>query len=52
MFGGSTKYGCYFLAVMIFGFGILRDTLYVYVIPSDSCIALIILNDDVGMNAP
>jgi len=28
VFGGSTKYGCYFLAVMIFGFGILRDTLY------------------------
>ncbi|TCD64849.1 Phosphatidyl-N-methylethanolamine N-methyltransferase [Steccherinum ochraceum] len=28
VFGGSAKYGCYFLAVMIFGFGILRDSLY------------------------
>jgi len=28
LFGGNTKYGCYFLALCIFGFGILRDTLY------------------------
>ncbi|KAH9932171.1 hypothetical protein B0H21DRAFT_699720, partial [Amylocystis lapponica] len=28
LFGGSTKAGCYFLAIMIFSFGILRDSLY------------------------
>ncbi|KIP06633.1 hypothetical protein PHLGIDRAFT_106708 [Phlebiopsis gigantea 11061_1 CR5-6] len=28
LFGGNAKNGCYFLAVMIFAFGILRDTLY------------------------
>ncbi|KAF8063998.1 methylene-fatty-acyl-phospholipid synthase [Lyophyllum atratum] len=28
LFGGSTRAGCYFLAVMIFSFGILRDSLY------------------------
>ncbi|KAI5118726.1 hypothetical protein M0805_004524 [Coniferiporia weirii] len=28
VFGGNTKAGCYFLALMIFSFGILRDSLY------------------------
>ncbi|TFK69184.1 phospholipid methyltransferase [Pluteus cervinus] len=28
LFGGNPRYGCYFLAVLIFSFGILRDTLY------------------------
>ncbi|KAL0633719.1 Phosphatidyl-N-methylethanolamine N-methyltransferase [Maublancomyces gigas] len=28
LFGGNSRYGCYFLAVVIFGIGILRDTLY------------------------
>ncbi|TFK97582.1 phospholipid methyltransferase-domain-containing protein [Pterulicium gracile] len=28
VFGGNTRYGCYFLAFMIFSFGILRDSLY------------------------
>ncbi|KIJ13681.1 hypothetical protein PAXINDRAFT_170197 [Paxillus involutus ATCC 200175] len=28
IFGGNTRYGCYFLAAMIFSFGILRDHLY------------------------
>ncbi|KAF9468374.1 phospholipid methyltransferase-domain-containing protein [Collybia nuda] len=28
IFGGNSRYGCYFLAVMIFSFGILRDSLY------------------------
>ncbi|KAJ3500066.1 hypothetical protein NLJ89_g9953 [Agrocybe chaxingu] len=28
LFGGNAKYGCYFLAVMIFSFGVLRDHLY------------------------
>ncbi|PSR79417.1 hypothetical protein PHLCEN_2v7062 [Hermanssonia centrifuga] len=28
LFGGNARYGCYFLAIMIFAFGILRDTLY------------------------
>ncbi|KAF4611791.1 hypothetical protein D9613_004007 [Agrocybe pediades] len=28
MFGGNTRYGCYFLAILIFSFGILRDNLY------------------------
>ncbi|KAF9040051.1 phospholipid methyltransferase [Panaeolus papilionaceus] len=28
MFGGSARYGCYFLALMIFSFGMLRDHLY------------------------
>ncbi|KAK1221583.1 Phosphatidyl-N-methylethanolamine N-methyltransferase [Marasmius sp. AFHP31] len=28
IFGGNARYGCYFLAVMIFSFGILRDSLY------------------------
>ncbi|TFK47176.1 phospholipid methyltransferase [Heliocybe sulcata] len=28
MFGGNARNGCYFLAVMIFSFGILRDHLY------------------------
>lgn len=27
LFGGNSRYGCYFLAVVIFGIGILRDTL-------------------------
>ncbi|TFK37524.1 phospholipid methyltransferase-domain-containing protein [Crucibulum laeve] len=27
-FGGNARYGCYFLAVMIFSFGLLRDSLY------------------------
>lgn len=27
VFGGNTRYGCYFLAFMIFSFGILRDSL-------------------------
>ncbi|RXW13871.1 hypothetical protein EST38_g11981 [Candolleomyces aberdarensis] len=27
-FGGNAKYGCYFLALMIFSFGMLRDHLY------------------------
>lgn len=30
IFGGNTKYGCYFLALSIFSFGILRDTLCVF----------------------
>jgi len=30
IFGGNARYGCYFLAVMIFICGILRDQLYVY----------------------
>ena len=29
MFGGNSRYGCYFLAIMIFSFGMLRDHLYV-----------------------
>lgn len=29
MFGGNTRYGCYFLAFMIFSFGMLRDSLWV-----------------------
>ncbi|KZP27950.1 phospholipid methyltransferase [Athelia psychrophila] len=28
IFGGNTRYGCYFLAFMIFSFGMLRDSLY------------------------
>ncbi|OBZ74874.1 Phosphatidyl-N-methylethanolamine N-methyltransferase [Grifola frondosa] len=28
LFGGNAKNGCYFLAVMIFSFGMLRDSLY------------------------
>ncbi|KAF8169114.1 phospholipid methyltransferase-domain-containing protein [Mycena galopus ATCC 62051] len=28
MFGGNAYYGCYFLAALIFGFGIFRDSLY------------------------
>ncbi|KAG6865881.1 hypothetical protein C0991_010962 [Blastosporella zonata] len=28
LFGGSNRAGCYFLAIMIFSFGILRDSLY------------------------
>ncbi|KAJ7157939.1 phospholipid methyltransferase [Mycena crocata] len=28
MFGGNARYGCYFLAVMIFSFGMFRDSLY------------------------
>ncbi|KAF7373233.1 Phosphatidyl-N-methylethanolamine N-methyltransferase [Mycena sanguinolenta] len=28
MFRGNAYYGCYFLAALIFGFGILRDSLY------------------------
>ncbi|KAJ7085383.1 phospholipid methyltransferase [Mycena belliarum] len=28
MFGGNARYGCYFLAVMIFSFGMVRDSLY------------------------
>ncbi|KAJ7468747.1 phospholipid methyltransferase, partial [Mycena latifolia] len=28
MFGGNARYGCYFLAVLIFSFGIFRDSLY------------------------
>ncbi|PPR02531.1 hypothetical protein CVT24_001957 [Panaeolus cyanescens] len=28
IFGGNPRYGCYFLAVMIFSFGMLRDHLY------------------------
>ncbi|EGO02876.1 hypothetical protein SERLA73DRAFT_176320 [Serpula lacrymans var. lacrymans S7.3] len=28
IFGGNARYGCYFLALLIFGFGILRDHLY------------------------
>ncbi|KAJ6476374.1 phospholipid methyltransferase-domain-containing protein [Mycena sanguinolenta] len=28
VFGGNAYYGCYFLAALIFGFGILRDSLY------------------------
>lgn len=27
LFGGNARYGCYFLTVMIFSFGIIRDTL-------------------------
>lgn len=27
MMGGNARYGCYFLALMIFSFGVLRDTL-------------------------
>ncbi|KAF9235901.1 phospholipid methyltransferase-domain-containing protein [Melanogaster broomeanus] len=29
IFGGNARYGCYFLAVMIFFFGIIRDNLYI-----------------------
>jgi len=29
-FGGNSHYGCYFLTVVIFSFGILRDSLYVF----------------------
>ncbi|KAF7316611.1 Phosphatidyl-N-methylethanolamine N-methyltransferase [Mycena chlorophos] len=28
MFGGNARYGCYFLTLLIFSFGILRDSLY------------------------
>ncbi|KAJ3998425.1 phospholipid methyltransferase-domain-containing protein [Lentinula boryana] len=28
VFGGNAKIGCYFLAIMIFSFGMLRDSLY------------------------
>ncbi|KAH0603678.1 uncharacterized protein H6S33_007337 [Morchella sextelata] len=28
LFGGNSRYGCYFLAAVIFGIGILRDTIY------------------------
>jgi phosphatidylethanolamine N-methyltransferase len=28
LFGGNARYGCYFLALLIFSFGILRDHLY------------------------
>jgi len=28
MFGGNARYGCYLLALLIFGFGVLRDHLY------------------------
>ncbi|KAJ7067180.1 phospholipid methyltransferase-domain-containing protein [Mycena amicta] len=28
MFGGNARYGCYFLAVLIFSFGMIRDSLY------------------------
>jgi len=28
IFGGNPRYGCYFLAMLIFSFGILRDRLY------------------------
>jgi len=28
LFGGNARYGCYFLALLIFSFGILRDNLY------------------------
>ncbi|KII90205.1 hypothetical protein PLICRDRAFT_107544 [Plicaturopsis crispa FD-325 SS-3] len=28
LFGGNARYGCYFLALLIFSFGILRDSLY------------------------
>ncbi|KAH7924404.1 phospholipid methyltransferase [Leucogyrophana mollusca] len=28
IFGGNTRYGCYFLAILIFSFGMLRDHLY------------------------
>ncbi|KAE9399379.1 phospholipid methyltransferase [Gymnopus androsaceus JB14] len=28
VFGGNARIGCYFLAIMIFGFGMLRDSLY------------------------
>ncbi|KAJ7784081.1 phospholipid methyltransferase-domain-containing protein [Mycena metata] len=28
LFGGNARYGCYFLAVMIFSFGMFRDSLY------------------------
>lgn len=29
IFGGNSYYGCYFLAVLIFSFGVFRDHLYV-----------------------
>jgi len=28
IFGGNVRYGCYFLAIMIFSFGMLRDSLF------------------------
>ncbi|KAJ6490232.1 phospholipid methyltransferase [Mycena vitilis] len=28
IFGGNARYGCYFLALMIFSFGMVRDSLY------------------------
>lgn len=31
IFGGNPRLGCYFLALMIFLFGILRDSLYVLI---------------------
>ena len=37
MFGGNSRAGCYFLAVMIFSFGILRDSLCVLYPSSSQC---------------
>ncbi|EAU87684.1 methylene-fatty-acyl-phospholipid synthase [Coprinopsis cinerea okayama7 len=41
LFGGNRKAGCYFLAVMIFSFGILRDYLYHEALKEQPKVALI-----------
>ncbi|KAI0798186.1 phospholipid methyltransferase [Abortiporus biennis] len=41
LLGGNTKNGCYFLAFLIFGFGILRDTLYERALKDQPRVALL-----------
>ncbi|TFK27279.1 methylene-fatty-acyl-phospholipid synthase [Coprinopsis marcescibilis] len=41
LFGGNTRYGCYFLAVLIFSFGLLRDALFHNALSEQPRIALI-----------
>ncbi|KAG6335096.1 hypothetical protein ID866_3985 [Astraeus odoratus] len=41
LFGGNAYYGCYFLAVLIFGFGLLRDHLYMHALMDQPRIPLL-----------
>jgi len=41
IFGGNARYGCYFLALMIFSFGILRDQLYHFALLDQPQMALL-----------
>ncbi|RDB23564.1 Phosphatidyl-N-methylethanolamine N-methyltransferase [Hypsizygus marmoreus] len=41
LFGGNTRYGCYFLAILIFSFGVLRDSLYQRALADQPRVALL-----------